>query len=341
MLTLTLRQAFRHDSIYTVSAFDLKKNCAATRNNGDEAFLAACERDRRSIFVGDLPANTTQEDLEGLFSDAGEILKVNLIQRPIHVSTSSYSNNHSSTMRTMAFVEFTQPDMPEVAIAKFHGHVFKGATMRVERKSVKDRGPTPRHSRSQLLLTHKPSQESVGHGATTSRAPASPAIVSTPSRQQHQYGGMNHSNTAAGSTADTYRQHNNNGHVEMSSPIAPGGIPPPMYSQWAYGTTSPYGHAQQQQAGGNNNGYVPYGGMPATPQATPQMPSPWSYYTNYWPNMMTPYDPSAFYMGPYAFQSPTPMMGGGGGGGLVQSTPTRRGSGEADQADNSEGGEKM
>lgn len=350
MHPLTLRQAFRHDPVYTVSAFDLKKNCAATRNNGDEAFLAACERDRRSIFVGDLPASTTQEDLDNLFSEAGEILKVNLIQRPVNVNTSSYSNTNSSTVRTMAFVEFTQSDMPEVAIAKFHGQAFKGTTMRVERKSVKDRGPTPRHSRSQLLLAHKPSEESIAHGAAPSRAPASPAVVSTPNRHQSQYGSINHNNTTAGSAAATYHQHSHNGPVDMSSPIAPAGIPHPMYNQWAYGANSPYGHAQQQQAGNNNNGYASYGGMPATPQATPQMTSPWSYYASYWPNMMTAYDPSAFYMGPYAFQSPTPMMGASASAGglgravgddaLAQSTPTRGGSGGAGQGNNGEGGEE-
>lgn len=331
-----------------MSAFDLKKNCAATRNNGDEAFLAACERDRRSIFVGDLPANVTQDDLENLFSEAGEILKVNLIQRPISINAGSYSASHASTIRTMAFVEFTQPNMPEVAIAKFHGHNLNGVNIRVERKSVKDRGPTPRHSRSQLLLNHKPSEESVGRDAASSRAPNSPAATTTPNRQQYQYSTMkNVGAIAGGSTGPFQDQHNNSGPFDVSSPTAPASIPPPMYGQWHYGTTSPYGQVHQQQAGSNNNGFASYGGMPATPQATPQMPSPWSYYTNYWPNMMAAYDPSAYYMSPYAFQSPSPMMGGGtglfsrtvGGEALAQSTPTRGGSGEAGQSDNGDHGE--
>lgn len=50
------------------------------------------------------------------------------------------------------------------------------------------------------------------------------------------------------------------------------------------------------------------------------MPSPWSYYNSYWPGMMG-YDPSAYYMGAYAFQSPTPMMSGSRPEG--QSSPTR------------------
>lgn len=294
-------QAFRSDPVYSVTAFDLKKNCAATRNSGDEAFLAACERDRRSIFVGDLPSNITQADLEDIFSEAGEILKVNLIQRPT-----------SHMVRTMAFIEYTQPDMPEVAIAKFHGKSLQGASLRVERKSVKDRGPTPRTSRSQMMLGHKPSEESVGVAPSSRGVPASPAVMSTPSRP-----------------AQT--------RIDMQSPAAQAPNMQGMYSNWynAMGApASPY-TSQNYSYGAPTGGQgVPM--SPMTPQGTPQMPSPWSYYNSFWPNMMAAYDPSAYYMGPYAFHSPTPMMSGGvdasvgrsneagnGSGTHVQATPTR------------------
>lgn len=252
--------------------------------------MAACERDRRSIFVGDLAATVTQDDLEDLFSDAGEILKFNLIQRPA-----------GNTIRTMAFVEYTQPDMPETAIAKFHGKSFHGAILRVERKSVKDRGPTPRASRSSFILGHKASEENVGVG--TSRAvPSSPAVVSTPSRPAQN-------------------------RLEMQSPAAQAPNMHGMYGNW-YGAmgppTSPYA-AQNYSYGGHTGGQ----GMPMTPQGTPQMPSPWSYYNSFWPSMMAAYDPSAYYMGSFAFQSPTPMMHGSidraheSSDARMQATPTR------------------
>lgn len=275
-----LHTAFRHDPVYTITAFDLKKNCANTRNNGDEAFLAACERDRRSIFVGDLPGSVTQEDLEELFSQAGEVLRVNLIQK----------ENNSRMLRTMAFIEYSQPDMPEVAVAKFHGSVLKGAILRVERKSVKDRGPTPRHSRSQLFV-HQP-ESPVARAPP--RSPAGPQVVSTPPRP-----------TAAP--------------TDMSpAPM------PPMYGPWAYGMPgSPY-TAQQNYAAAYGVPPSVSGNMPMTPpQATPQMPSPWSYYNSYWPGMMG-YDPSGYYMGAYALQSPTPVMGGGRPDKQNQASPTPR-----------------
>lgn len=277
--TRDLHTAFRHDPDYIVTAFDLKKNCANNRNNGDEAFLAACERDRRSIFVGDLPSNVTQEELEELFSEAGEVLKANLIQK----------ENNSRLLRTMAFIEYSQPDMPESAVAKFHGSVFKGAILRVERKSVKDRGPTPRHSRSQLLL--RQAEESPVARAPP-KSPSGPQVVSTPTRP-------------AAAPA------------EMSpAPM------PPMYGGWPYGMPgSPY-TAQQSYAAPYGVPPSASGNMPMTPQATPQMPSPWTYYNGYWPGMMG-YDPSNYYMNTYALQSPTPMMGGGRPVDYGHASPTR------------------
>ncbi|KAK2600985.1 hypothetical protein N8I77_010473 [Diaporthe amygdali] len=277
--TRDLHTAFRHDPVYTVTAFDLKKNCVATRDSGDEAFLAACERDRRSAFVGDLPAHVTQGDLEDLFATAGEVLKVNVIQKP----------SNSGMVRTMAFIEYSQPDMPELAISKFHGSVLKGAVIRVERKSVKERGPTPRHSRSQLLI-RQPEDSPIARGP-----PKSPGvqIVSTPTRPN-----------------------------ATSTEMSPAPVPPPMYGGWGYGMpNSPY--AQQHYAAGYG---VQSGasGMPMTPQTTPQMSSPWTYYHSYWPGMMG-YDPSTFYMSPYAFQSPTPMTGNRTEDTKGQSTPTRNG----------------
>ncbi|KAL2273430.1 hypothetical protein FJTKL_04502 [Diaporthe vaccinii] len=282
--TRDLHTAFRHDPVYIVTAFDLKKNCAATRDSNDEAFLAACERDRRSVFVGDLPAHATEGDLGELFSNTGEVVKVNVIKKV----------NNSGIARTMAFIEYSQPDMPEAAISKFHGSVFKGAVIRVERKSVKDRGPTPRHSRSQLLL-RQAEDSPIARGP-----PKSPGIqiVSTPTRP-----------------------------TATSAEMSPAPVPPPMYGGWGYGMpNSPYAHQNYVAGYGAHPGAS---GMPMTPQATPQIPSPWTYYNSYWPGMMG-YDPSSFYMGPYAFQSPTPMMGGRTEDTKGQSTPTRNGHGTVD-----------
>lgn len=291
--TRDLHTAFRHDPVYIVAAFDLKKNCAATRDSSDEAFLAACERDRRSVFVGDLPVHATEGELEELFSNAGEVLKVNVIKKV----------NNVGIARTMAFVEFSQSDMPETAISRFHGSVFKGAVIRVERKSVKDRGPTPRNSRSQLFL-RQPEGSPIARGP-----PKSPAVqvVSTPTRP-----------------------------TVASAEMSPAPVPPPMYGGWGYGIpNSPFAHQNYAAGYGAHPGAS---GMPMTPQATPQIPSPWTYYNSYWPGMMG-YDPSSFYMGAYAFQSPTPMTSGRTEDTKGQSTPTRNGHGTVENGSDNGGGD--
>lgn len=286
-------QAFRSDPVYIVHAFDLKKNCAAVRSTGDEAFLANCERDRRSIFIGDLPNHVTREELEEIFAETGDIINCNLIQR-----TTNYG------FRTMAFVEYTQPDEPEAAIAKFHGMTLHGATIRVERKSVKDRGTTPRASRNPMMLGHKTSGDD---NIRVARSGSASTIMSTPSRHVTQ------------------------SRVGMQSPAA-AQVPnmQGMYGSF-YGNmgppASPYASQNFSYAGHAGSQGMP----PMTPSATPQiqMPSPWTYYNSFWPNMMSAYDPSAYYMGPYAFQSPTPMAGAGASAGRgnegahVQATPTR------------------
>lgn len=304
-----------------MTAFDLKKNCAAVKANSDEAYLANCERDRRSIFVGDLPPTTEQVDLEELFGAAGQILRINLLQRP---SNAHAATGFASAVRTMAFIEYAQPDMPELAIAKFNGKTYKGATIRVERKSVKDRGVTPRHtqSRSSLVLAHKPSNEvvvspsPVPPGSATrerfhfpqqerayqqqAQQPASPGIMSTPSHATPHRRAFSQQPAA-----------------DMASPAAAAmPPPPPMYGNYMGGYTgmSPY---HNTPVPGTNYTYGPvHGAGPMTP-ASPALASPWSYYSNYWPGMMG-YDGS-MYMNPYAFQSaggplqsPTPMIGGGG-----------------------------
>lgn len=299
-----------------MTAFDLKKNCAATRSSSDEAFLANCERDRRSIFVGDLPPSTEQDELEELFSAAGEILKINVIQRPANMNSTS---GFAPAVRTMAFVEYAQPDMPEIAIAKFQGETYKGATLRVERKSVKDRGPTPRHSRSSLLLAHKPSNESV-----YSPGPAAPASATRerffPQQErvyQHQAQPVSPAIMSTPHCATPHRRaFSQQPRVDVASPA--GAMPTPMYGNvmGGFGNMSPYHNTTTP---GGNYTFGPGGAGPMTPHSPgmPNMPSPWSYYTGYWPGLLGTYDPS-MYVNPYAFQSTgnfqssNPMMGGGG-----------------------------
>jgi polyadenylate-binding protein len=77
-------EAFRHDPTYRVDALDLKRTDMSGhdgRNKHDEEYLRRYELDRRSVFVGNLPENITQEDIAALFSQVGEVQSVQLIKR--------------------------------------------------------------------------------------------------------------------------------------------------------------------------------------------------------------------------------------------------------------------
>ena len=60
----------------------MKKKNFISRTDADEEFLRKYDVDRRSIFVGNLPADTHKEEIIDLLSPVGEILDVNVIKRP-------------------------------------------------------------------------------------------------------------------------------------------------------------------------------------------------------------------------------------------------------------------
>jgi polyadenylate-binding protein len=75
-------KTFRHHSDYKVDAFDSKKHIQTTRDEIDEAWLSQYEIDRQSIFVGGIPVETTEAQLNALFSDMGIIKSLEIIRKP-------------------------------------------------------------------------------------------------------------------------------------------------------------------------------------------------------------------------------------------------------------------
>ena len=62
-------------------------------------------KDRKSVFVGNLPLRVTEEQLQRLFERSGDVVNIQIV--------------HSFRKRTsFAFVEFARPDMPEIAITQ-------------------------------------------------------------------------------------------------------------------------------------------------------------------------------------------------------------------------------
>lgn len=72
------------------------------------------------IFVGNLDFKTTSEEIESLFSEAGEIQEVFLP-----------SDRQTGRPRGFAFVEFADSAAAEAAIERFDGHELAGRALRV------------------------------------------------------------------------------------------------------------------------------------------------------------------------------------------------------------------
>ena len=85
------------------------------------------------IFVGNLNYQTTQSELEALFTEAGELVEVFL---PVDRDT--------GRPRGFAFVEFADQDAVATAIEKFDGHDMGGRNLRVNiAEERRPRTPSP------------------------------------------------------------------------------------------------------------------------------------------------------------------------------------------------------
>ena len=62
--------------------FDSKKLIDTTRTEHDEAWLAQYEIDRQSIFVGGVPVETTEAQLDALFSEVGYVKSLEIVRKP-------------------------------------------------------------------------------------------------------------------------------------------------------------------------------------------------------------------------------------------------------------------
>ncbi|KAK4200273.1 hypothetical protein QBC40DRAFT_174275, partial [Triangularia verruculosa] len=65
---------------YVIDMFDSRKRSLNPVDRNAE-FLRQYHIDRKSIYVGDIPLDATENEMFELFSDIGEVIKVNLVQR--------------------------------------------------------------------------------------------------------------------------------------------------------------------------------------------------------------------------------------------------------------------
>ncbi|KAL7621232.1 hypothetical protein AAE478_008549 [Parahypoxylon ruwenzoriense] len=303
--------AYRHHPHYRVMAYDLKK-ATQPKVDPDEAWLQRYEVDRRSIFVGNLPVDVPDiEDLlKELAGDIGDVENVQFVQKE--------SRTGRGGVIAFAFIEFSRPDMAELAVKRLSGQAFQGVTLRVERKASRDTQSVSRGTPSRMVFND----------------------VQGPGSYKQQYIQNSPAGEMGAGPMTPLR-------ANTAEPLLP-----PMSTTGGDGTDAPGSSTPAQ--GQPYHGYAPYGGrnfaspafatspysggpFPATPQGTPGVMSPYGaapyYGTPY--TWMTPYIQDTnfaamAYYTPFPPTSTTRTSGAPSDGGAK--TPTRTSTGKDEPA---------
>lgn len=81
-----------------------------------------------NIYVGNLPYSATQDELNTLFAEFGEVNSVKVV-----------TDKFSGKSRGYAFVEMSESNSGSDAIAKLNGQEFKGRELRVSEAKPRER----------------------------------------------------------------------------------------------------------------------------------------------------------------------------------------------------------
>ncbi|CAJ2503918.1 Uu.00g113120.m01.CDS01 [Anthostomella pinea] len=244
---------YRNNPYWRVIAYDIKK-VNKPPVDAAEQYLKRYEVDRRSIYIGGLPSDVTNLDeiIEAAAGQYGEVKSLQVIRKPLP---------DGSRTVVFAFVEFSRPDVAELACQNMRDTIIADARVKVQRKNSKDPNGTIRHPR----VTHVQLPPIQRQQASPDVSTIKKEEPSTPLR----VGAVNTGNSGTRS----------GGYAGYGTPSA--------HSYGAYTYGGGFGGGQGQY-GGVNYGASPY--YPATPgyysqqqQQQPYWPTPFVQEGNFGP----------------------------------------------------------
>ncbi|KAI9641076.1 hypothetical protein NHQ30_010504 [Ciborinia camelliae] len=140
------QSAFRNHDLYKLQpiaglAAPAQQSQPAAEVDSNKAYLARYDVDRRSIFVGNLPLGTSEQQIRGLFEHYGEIQDISLRENA--------SKFEPEEKFAFAFVEFKSPMAVVNAVNSKNGFNFGGKSLRVAQKDSENGGSRGKSSKSQ------------------------------------------------------------------------------------------------------------------------------------------------------------------------------------------------
>ncbi|PWI71027.1 Nucleotide-binding, alpha-beta plait [Purpureocillium lilacinum] len=151
-------RVFATDPTFCVKVFDPKtlahNGTASAFRPRERGFLQQYDKDRRSVYMGNLPPTITKDVLQSLASSCGRVLEVQL-----HCKDVPGMNGQKTCF---AFVEFARPDAPDELIEAMNKPFIDDYCIRVERKesriidTPRRAAPAGGPSRHAQTLTRRP-----------------------------------------------------------------------------------------------------------------------------------------------------------------------------------------
>ncbi|XMA14794.1 hypothetical protein WAI453_007585 [Rhynchosporium graminicola] len=140
------QQAFRNHSEYKMQCMaNMNSRSPAKSNPADRTYLDTYEVDKRSIFIGNLSTDVTEDELREIFSPFGPIVHISL-----HKADSTIDVNQK---HCFAFIEFEQQPSVRQALTSMQGYVIYERSIRVAQKDTEAAKNRTRRQPSRIALS--------------------------------------------------------------------------------------------------------------------------------------------------------------------------------------------